>query len=99
MPRRGKQRVQAGPKLSHDKRDKLMAALNWYVGGSKTDPRYVQAPHYFDAIWKWRHELSADAEDLLGTVTTIATTPRYGGERAAEGYADDLPAVPPWPFK
>jgi len=99
MPRRGKQRVQAGPKLSDDKRDKLMAALNWYVGGSKTDPRYVQAPHYFDAIWKWRHDLSADGEDLLDTVMKTATTPHYGGEAQAEKHAADLPAVPPWPFK
>jgi hypothetical protein len=42
---------------------------------------------------------SADNDDLLGTVITIATTPRYGGEKVAERYADGLPAVPPWPFQ
>src|SRR5215813_4271469 len=61
-----------------------MAALNWYVGRNKSDPQYVRAPFYFDAILKWRGDLSADNEDLLGTVITIATTPRYGGEKVAE---------------
>src|SRR5262249_43862468 len=98
MPRY-KPRVKAGPTLSHDAHNKLMAALSWYIGRNKSDPLYVRAPFYFDAILKWRGDLSADNEDLLDTVIKVATTPRYGGEKAAEKHADGLPAVPPWPFK
>src|SRR5262245_52882741 len=97
MPRY-KPRVKAGPTLSHDAHDKLMAALNWYVGRDKRDPQYVRAPFYFDAILKWRGDLSADNGDLLDTVVKVATTPRYGGEKVALRYAADLPAVPPWPL-
>src|ERR1700746_1252834 len=97
MPR-PKPRIKAVPTLSHDAHDKLMAALNWYVGRNKSDPQYVRAPFYFDAVLKWRNDLSADNEDLLGTVITIYTTPRYGGEPVALKYAEDLPAVPPYPF-
>jgi hypothetical protein len=98
MPRY-KPRIQAGPKLSHDAHDKLMAALNWYVGRNKSDPQYVRAPFYFDAILKWRNDLSADNEDLMWTAITVYTTPRYGGEPVALKYAEDLPAVPSYPFR
>jgi hypothetical protein len=83
-----------GPQVSHDAGDKLTAALNWYVARDKHSPGYVRAPHYFDAVLKWREELSPDHEDLLWTVISIYTTPRLGGETVAEKYAADLPPVP-----
>jgi hypothetical protein len=98
MPRY-KPRVKARPKLSHDAHDKLMACLHWYIGRDKKRPEYLQAPFYYDAIFKWRNDLSADNEDLMWAVTTICTAPRYGGEAEALKYADGLPAVPRWPFK
>src|SRR5262249_59430389 len=96
MPRY-KPRVKAGPTLSHDAHDKLMAGLCWYVGRNKSDPLYVRAPFYFDAILKWRGDLSADNEDLLDTVIKVATTPRYGGEPVGLEKAACLPPAPPGP--
>jgi len=93
MPRY-KPKPKIGPQLSHDAGDKVMACLLWHIGKDKKRPEYVQAPFYYDAILKWREGLSADNEDLMWTVITIYTTPRYGGEKVAERYAADLPAVP-----
>ena len=92
MPRY-KPRIQAGPKLSHDAHDKLMAALNWYVGRNKSDPQYVRAPFYFDAVLKLRNDLSADNEDLLGTVITVYTLRRREGGGAVRRWSASRPAV------
>jgi hypothetical protein len=97
MPRY-KPRIQAGPKLSHDAPDKLMACLLWWVAESKTHPDYVRAPFYFDAILKWHASLSLDGNELCATVHEVYTNLRYGGKPVALKYAEDLPAVPPWPF-
>jgi len=42
--------------------------------------------------------LSLDHAELAGTVHTIATTPRYGGEKVARDYAQDLPPAPRSPL-
>jgi hypothetical protein len=95
MPRY-KPRVKAGPTLSHDPRDKLMAALNCYIGWNKNDPQYVRAPFYLDAVLKWRNDLSADNEDLFGTVITIYTTPRYGGDQIGPRCTTVRPPMRAW---
>jgi hypothetical protein len=92
MPR-WKPKPKIGRQLSHDAGDKLTACLNRYIGRDK-GAEYVRAPHYYDAILKWRDDLSADNEDLMWTVITICTTPRLGGEKVAVKYAADLPPVP-----
>jgi|SRR5262244_4024760 len=99
MPRY-KPRLKAGPELSHDAHDKLMAALNWYVARNRTDRQYVRGA----LLLRCRPEvarrlISQQRGDLLDTVIKVATTLSYGGEKVALQYADDLPAVPPWPFQ
>ena len=93
MPRH-KGQIKAGPQLSQDAGDKVTACLNWYVARNKRDPKYLTAPSYYDAVLKWRKELSAANEDLMWNVITVATAPRHGGERSAEQYAAELPPVP-----
>ena len=94
MPRY-KPRVKAGPTLSHDAHDKLMACLSWYHARYKDHhPDYVRAPFYFDAILRWHEVLSIDDLELCGTVHEIYVTP-WWGEPVALKYAADLPAVPP----
>ena len=92
MPRY-KPKPKIGPQLSHDAGEKLTACLTWYIGKDKKRPEYARAPSYYDAILKWRDDLSADNEDLMWTVITICTTPRLGGETVAKQYAADLPPV------
>jgi len=85
--------------VSHDARDKLMACLHWWYGRYKDHPDYVKAPFYFDAVYQWHQRFTLDGEELVGTVIEIYNAPRYGGEKVALQYAEDLPAVPPWPFQ
>jgi len=93
-----KGRIKADPQLSRDAGDKVTACLNWYVARNKRDPKYLTAPSYYDAVLKWRNGLSADKEDLMWNVITVATVPRYGGERTAEQCAAELPPVPKPPL-
>jgi len=62
MPR-CKQRVEAGPKLSDDRFDKFVAAMNWYVGRCKDDPEFVRAPYYYAAVSEWFDRLSLDDQE------------------------------------
>jgi hypothetical protein len=83
MPRY-KPRIQAGPKLSHDAHDKLMACLHWYYGKFKSDPDYVRAPHYFDAVYQWFQKLSLDDTERVESTSSNKPTSRCAaGKRAA----------------
>ncbi len=95
MPR-PKQRIKAGPTLSHDTHDKLMACLLWWKARDKSDPHYVKAPLHFDAILAWHERLSLDDEEQCATVHEVYMR-RGWGERIAEEYAAFLPPVPPFP--
>jgi hypothetical protein len=76
-----------------------MAALHWYYARYKGEhPEFVRAPHYFDAILKWFESLDIDGAELVGTVHEVYNRPGWG-EKVALQYANDLPSVPPWPFK
>jgi hypothetical protein len=56
----------AKPGISHDARDKLMAALNCPYGKMKDSCTYRCAPMYFDACPEWHERLSEnDQENLL----------------------------------
>ena len=90
--------MKVGPKLSHDRHDKLMACLHWYVGQFKTDhPKYARAPHYFDAVYNWFERMNLDGKEQVYTAVEVYNTPREGGAPVALKYAEDLPPVPPWP--
>jgi len=82
--------------LSDDRFDKLVAALNWWIGRDKTRPEYVQAPHYHDAIQRWWERLSLDDQERVHTIVYVYSVP-YGGEKAAVDYAAFRPDVPPPP--
>jgi hypothetical protein len=91
---RSKAKVKAGPTLSDDRFDKLIAAVCWYVGRSKDDPEYVSSPFYYSAVWEWFGRLSFDHQELVHTVVYVYSTPGYGGETAAVIHAAMLPDVP-----
>jgi hypothetical protein len=55
------------PGLSHDARDKLLAALNWPYGQWKRSAEYQQAPMYFDACLEWYRQLSDDDHETVLT--------------------------------
>jgi hypothetical protein len=80
--------------LSGERLDKLVAALNWWVGRNKSRPEYVQAPHYHDAVQRWWERLSLDDQERVHTVLYVYSVPGYGGEKAAADYAAFLPNVP-----
>ena len=91
--------MKAGPTLSRDNHDKVMVRLFWWVAPGKTDPDYVKAPHYFDAILAWHDRLPLDDEERCATVVEVCVRPGWGG-RIAETYAALLPgcaAVPRCP--
>jgi len=48
--------------------------------------------------WAPRPAPDSDAVELAGTVHEIYITPRYGGEKTALDYAQDLPAAPRCPL-
>jgi hypothetical protein len=83
--------------LSDDRYDKLVAALNWWIGRNKSRPEYAQAPHYHDAIQRWWERLSLEDAERVHTVVYVYSAPGYGGEKAAVDYAAFLPDVPPPP--
>jgi hypothetical protein len=93
---RKKPKVGAAP-LSDDRFDKLVAALNWWVGRNKARPEYVQAPHYHDAVQRWWERLSLDDQERVHTIGYVYSVPGYGGEKAAVEYAAFLPSAPPSP--
>ena len=84
------------PGLSSDPRDKLAAALNWSC--EKGGGEYGRAAMYFDACRAWYDRLSVDQAELAGTVHEIYVTSRYGGEKVALDYAQDLPPAPRCPL-
>src|SRR5262249_29197887 len=84
------------PSLSNDPKDKLLAALN--CSCVKGSDKYRRAPMYFDACREWYERLSLGAVELAGTVHEIYVTPRYGGEKVALDYAQDLPPAPRCPL-
>ena len=86
------------PSLSDDPRDKMLAALNWPIGMSRREPDFARAPIYYAACKEWFDRLSLDHVELVGTVQTIYNTPRYGGEKSAVDYAQDLPPAPRCPL-
>ena len=101
-PRRSTPRVNPDPKLSHEPHDKLMACLHWHYGKFKNEPDYVRAPYYFDAVYQWFQKLSLDDTERVYVVQQAYFTLRgwkEDGEPVALRYAEDLPPVPPWPFK
>ena len=93
MPRY-KQRIEAGPKLSDDRHDKFIAAMNWYVGRNKNDPEFARAPHYYAAVSEWFDRLSLDDQERVHTVVYVYSTAGYGREPAAIVYAALLPSAP-----
>ena len=95
MPRSGARNVRASV-MSDDPKDKLAAVLNWSC--QKGSDEYRRAPMYFDACHAWFDGLSLDAAELVGTVHEIYVTPRYGGEKVALDYAQDLPPAPRCPL-
>jgi len=90
MPR-PKPRIKAGPTLSHDNHDKVMACLLWWKARDKSDPDHVKAPHYFDACLEWHQGLSADDKE---TVLTLADLMGSAHKGAAESIAASLPPAP-----
>lgn len=83
--------------LSDDQYDKLVAALNWWVGRNKSWPEYAQAPHYHDAVQQWFGRLSLDDQERVHTIVYVYSVPGYGGEKAAVVYAALLPSAPAAP--
>ena len=77
-------------------KDKLMACLLWGKTRDKSDPDYVKAPHYFDAILAWHDRLSINDAERCATVHEVCIRPGWS-EHVAETYAAPLPAVPPFP--
>lgn len=95
---RSRPKPRRGPApLSGDRFDKLVAALNWWVGGNKSRPEYVQAPFYHDAVQRWWERLSLDDQERVHTINYVYAVPGYGGENAAAEYAAFLPDVPAAP--
>ena len=82
--------------MSDEPKDKLAAVLHLSCGKGKGD--YDRAPMYHDAIRQWFAGLSLEHAELVGTVHTIATTPRYGSLKVALDYVQDLPAAPRCPL-
>ena len=95
MPR-PKPRIKAGPTLSHDNHDKVMACLLWWKARDKSDPDYVKAPRYFDAILAWHEGLSFVDKERCATIHEVYVRPGWG-ERAAEEYAAFLSPVLKFP--
>jgi hypothetical protein len=93
---RPRPKISRGPSVSHDAHDKLIACLYWWVARDKSDPDYVKAPHYFDAILAWHDALSLDDEERCATVHEVYVRPGWR-ERFAKQYADALPPVPKAP--
>jgi hypothetical protein len=91
---RNKPRPPGPASLSDDRYDKLVAALNWWIGRDKSRQEYLQAPHYHDAVQQWFERLSLDDQERVHTVVYGYSTPGYGGEKAAVDYAAFLPDVP-----
>jgi len=91
MARTSARNVRAGV-MSDDPKDKLAAVLNWPC--QKRSDEYRRAPMYFDACRAWFDGLSLDKAELAATVHEIYVTPRYGGEKVALDYAQDLPTAP-----
>ena len=84
------------PSMSDNHRDKMLAALYWHV--QRGSNQYSRAPMYFDALHEWYNGLTLDQAELAGTVHEIYVTPRYGGEKTALDYAQDLPPAPRCPL-
>ena len=84
------------PSMSDDPRDKMFAALYWHV--QRGSNQYRLAPMYFDALHEWYNGLTLDQAELAGTVHEIYVTPRYGGEKTALDYAQNLPPAPRCPL-
>jgi len=95
MARTSARNVRAGV-MSDDPKDKLAAVLNWPC--QKGTGEYRRAPMYYDSCRAWFDGLSLDKAELAGTVLTIYNTPRYGGEKVALDYAQDLPPAPRCPL-
>jgi hypothetical protein len=76
------------PGLSHDARDKLLAALNWPIGKWKQSAEYAKAPFYFDACLEWCQRLSDVDRETLLTVADVMSSAHKG---AAESIAASLP--------
>jgi hypothetical protein len=91
---RSRSKVKAGPALSDDSFDKLIAAMSWYVGRHKDDPEFARAPHYYAAVSEWFDRLPLDDQERVHTTVYVYSTPGYGGEAAAVTYAALLPSVP-----
>jgi len=91
MVKRSARNVRAAV-MSDDPQDKLAAVLNW--SRQKGSDEYRRAPMYYDACRAWFDGLSLDAAELAGTVHEIYVTPRYGDEKVALDYAQDLPPAP-----
>jgi hypothetical protein len=77
------------PGLSHDARDKLLAALNWPYGQWMRSAEYAKAPFYFDACLEWYQRLSDDDHETVLTLADVMGSAHKGS----------LPPVPKYPFK
>jgi len=78
------------PSMSHDAKDKLLAALNWSYGNLKGKATYDRAPMYFDACGEWYERLSEDDLETLADMVASALK--------AEGMAASLPPAPRCPL-
>ena len=83
------------PSLSSDRRDKLLAPLNWCYGKLKHGDAYDQAPMYFDACLEWHEQLSPDQQETCRTLADIRASAH---KDAAESIAASLPAAPRCPL-